>query len=704
MLNSDGLKDVYDEESVKFNPPIGLSDHLTLFITPSSTKRNACNVHANGATRGSSDGNICWHTVYDLRKSNIDFLYYHAGLIDWGSFLNAADNVNDMWSTFHNIMSSLLQSCIPSRLVAISKHDKEWMTPITKALIQDKWSAFRARNWPKYKHLKEKVKLEVQHAKQIWAEKLMKTTNGLWKLAAKQYKNKTTDLSSLGSEEDLLKKISSELNQYFTQHDQDSDFDVNALTDDNWRLTISDYQVRRKLSRYPKTKAPGADGIPTKVYVSLATLLAQPLARIYNKSCAERKFPDAWKKALMVPVPKTNPPHINKLRYISLLPVPSKIMESLVLENMQMHFEVAYGREQHGFRKNASTTTALLSLYDNATKLFDDPKISGLALLSFDLSSAFDFVDHNLSLHKMFDLNFPIGFLKWLQSYFQHRCSVLKIGSKLSKMNIQIRRGVPQGSPVLGPPVFSSYIHDFSAASSHTFVVKYADDLSLVVPLNSASSDYVRTTICAEASNASSWCEKNKLSLNTTKSKCLLVLRQPTTTDLNLNVEIAPSMKLLGVHLNNKLTWHAHVNHLRVACSRRLHILRSLRGMISRKQLHIVYEATIRSLMDYACPVFIGLNKKQQKVLNTISKRAHKIINYGLVDKLQCDACDLQERRLRLSVKLWRKIESNPCHLLQRLIPPKLEHSQKYRLSYFRTHKYGNSFFPFVSRFLNSSV
>ena len=63
-------------------------------------------------------------------------------------------------------------------------------------------------------------------------------------------------------------------------------------------------------------------------------------------------------------------------------------------------------------------------------------------------------------------------------------------------------------------------------------------------------------------------------------------------------------MKLLGVYFNEKLNWNDHVDHLRVICSRRLHILRQLRGMISRGQLHLIYmyESIVRSLMDYACP------------------------------------------------------------------------------------------------------
>lgn len=378
-------------------------------------------------------------------------------------------------------------------------------------------------------------------------------------------------------------------------------------------------------------------------------------------------------------------------------------MESLVLDGLQRNFDDAYGQEQHGFRKNASTTTALLRLHDEATKLFDDLEIPGFTLISFDLSSAFDCVNHNLSLKKMFDQGFPIGFVKWFHSYLHNRCSVLKINSKLAKTFVQISKGVPQGS-VLGPSVFSLYTRNFSAASPHARIVKYADDLSLVVPLRSVSSDYIQHTVGSEVSNASRWCSENDLLLNKNKTKCFIFSRHSTASLLDPNIEKVSSMRLLGVHVNDKLTWDSHIDYLRVSCSRRLHILRRLRGLVPREKLHLVYEATIRSLMDYACPVFIGLTKKQRTVLNTISKRAHKIINYGYLNKLSCGSCDLQNRRLSLSVKLWYKIEKNPKHLLYDLIPPKHKHSKQYRITYFRTNKRGNSFFPFIARHLNTTV
>ena len=264
-----------------------------------------------------------------------------------------------------------------------------------------------------------------------------------------------------------------------------------------------------------------------------------------------------------------------------------------------------------------------------------------------------------------------------------------------------MNKGVPQGS-VLGPPIFCTYVSSFSPTHPNTSVFKYADDISLIIPLDSSSPAYICNKVNSEIVNAMKWCQDNALLLNSAKSKCLLVTRRNAVCSLPLIVDCVSSLRFLGFYINNKLTCDAHVEKLRITCARRLHILRKLRSMIPRHVTHSVYEAIIRSLMDYACPLLIGMNKKQANVLNRLVRRAHRIMDYGCLDVEQCNKCDPHSRRLDLSERLWRKIESNPNHILRDLIPPKLPRTKQYNISYARTQTHSNSFFPFMARTLNS--
>ena len=188
------------------------------------------------------------------------------------------------------------------------------------------------------------------------------------------------------------------------------------LESDNWTISISESEIQKCLMKLSLKKAPGPEGIPNQVYRLLAPYIAGPLKAIFDRSVADRDFPQDWKRAIIVPIPKTSPPILQKLRTISLLPTPSKIFEKLILKKMLNQIEPLFGDCQHGFRATASTSTALLQIVDTSTLFYDDPKNKGFAILSLDLSKAFDKVNHRVLIEKITD-SLPRGFVSWLNSY-----------------------------------------------------------------------------------------------------------------------------------------------------------------------------------------------------------------------------------------------------------------------------------------------
>ena len=120
----------------------------------------------------------------------------------------------------------------------------------------------------------------------------------------------------------------------------------------DWKPVINVESVFKLLSTLKVNKAPGIDKIPTIIYKRAASVLAAPLAHIINVSVLSRRFPVCWKHSIIVPVPKTNPPSRDELRPISLMTVPSKICERLVLNTgLQERFDDAFGPMQFGCRK-----------------------------------------------------------------------------------------------------------------------------------------------------------------------------------------------------------------------------------------------------------------------------------------------------------------------------------------------------------------
>ena len=111
---------------------------------------------------------------------------------------------------------------------------------------------------------------------------------------------------------------------------------------------------------------------------------------------------------------------------------------------------------QFGFREHRSTNHALLSLSD---ALDGNNFVCGVFI---DLPEAFDTMDHNILLKKLYHYGISGKANECFNSYLSNRSQFVSInGFATEAKNINI--GVPQG-PVLGPLPFLVYINDLHNA------------------------------------------------------------------------------------------------------------------------------------------------------------------------------------------------------------------------------------------------
>jgi hypothetical protein len=115
--------------------------------------------------------------------------------------------------------------------------------------------------------------------------------------------------------------------------------------------------------------------------------------------------------------------------------------------------------------------------------------------------------------------------LSLFESYLINRKKFVDIDGTTSDM-LSLTTGVPQGS-VLGPLLFIIYMNDISFANKIFKPIIYADDSTLTSILqafnincnnNNNNSDQINS----ELDQISDWLKINKLSLNESKSKCMV--------------------------------------------------------------------------------------------------------------------------------------------------------------------------------------
>ena len=439
-------------------------------------------------------------------------------------------------------------------------------------------------------------------------------------------------------------------------------------------------------------------GTPVFQMVVLTSQHNQHLRAIFECSVSQRCFPSEWKRAIVVPIPKTFPPTLNKIRTISLLPTPAKILEKLILKHEYQRIEPLFGPQQHAFRKLASTTTALLTITDSLTKLYDNTKVTGFGVISLDFSKAFDYVDHGTLLEKVQYAHLPKGFARWLQSYLSQRSFQVKIQGKLSSPHA-VHAGVPQGS-VLGPALFSILVGDLTCNNGNQ-LVQYADDANIILPFTTKDPRIIKNVIQTQLKNIETWCAQNKQVLNVEKSKVMICMR--SSLDLEcLHLPVSKSLKILGVTLSEDLSWDLHIAALCTKACQRLHILRVLKPHTTQEELHQVYIATIRSVFDYCSQVFVHLPIKLTHKIRRIEKRAHRLI-FGEEKKCDCLLDGFVQRREKLSLDLFTAILSNSNHPLHNMLPAALSHKSRLASFQCRTKRRINSFFPHTTILYNKN-
>ena len=360
---------------------------------------------------------------------------------------------------------------------------------------------------------------------------------------------------------------------------------------------VTESQVRQLFLSLDGNKS--SNSIPNTIIKISSSIMAPIFTSIYNESINTGVVPNVLKISRITPIYKngleTDP---NNFRPISILSPFAKVLERLIYNQLECFLtkNKLIFDYQFGFRKGHSTEQAILEITDRLKSEIDNKKITcGLFL---DFSKAFDTVDYEILLAKLYKYGIRGTPLTWFSNYLNNRQQYVKIGNTESDY-LTMTCGVPQGS-TLGPLLFILYINDMPNCSNKLSFRIFADDSNVFY--SSTSIDDVERVMNEELNHIFQYCDANKLSVNINKTNFMVITsnkRRVREIQLIRNIKQKNHIKYLGIYIDKNLSWDQQISHVNNKLAKNTGIINKLRYYVDLRMLKQLYFTLIYPYINY---------------------------------------------------------------------------------------------------------
>ncbi|GBL91759.1 Retrovirus-related Pol polyprotein from type-1 retrotransposable element R1 [Araneus ventricosus] len=384
-------------------------------------------------------------------------------------------------------------------------------------------------------------------------------------------------------------------------------------------------------------KAPGLDRIDYRMWRAVFNIDKNFILDFLNLVFKFNYFPQCLKNTRIFFLLKDgkDPGLCSSYRPVCLFPTLGKIVERLFLLkfNRWLDQNNIIHAKQYGFTEGKSCDLAISEILETIKTRIPNQH---LALVSLDIKSAFDNMNWPV-LFNLFDIHgLPAFFRNFIYYYLDNR-HVFYI-NEVFKTSRQCFRGCSQGS-VIAPVLWNFYINSIlNLNNDEIYIQAFADDLALIIGGRTATELESNTNIALAKVSSSLGSLKLKLSIQKcqavvyrsissrkfSKRNSTVLNRKPTFKINNISIKVTDSLKILGIIIDNKLTWTAHINSLH---DRTLFLTSNFNRVIksdwsvNKNLIKAWYSTTIEKALLYGASVWGGaLTKVQIDRLHSIQR------------------------------------------------------------------------------------
>ena len=624
-------------EQIAYLDPLGASDHIAIAFT----------------LIFSTDQIPSTKTSYMFDKANYDQMRTMMTK-DWNALLQDL-STQEAFDTVEAAITEAMKTHIPTRTAPSNQNRSKplWMNAAALRKARRKHSAWiryqntkQGEDFREYQKMRNEASHEARQARRSFEMNLAaesKVNNkAFWKYVNSRRKT-TSNVADLEksdgifatTDQDKADTLNSQYVKTFTEEDLSNlpTFKTkNVTTEPLEDIRFSEGMVLKKLKALRVDKSPGPDGLHPRVLKELAEQLALPLSLVFTKSVKEGYLPYQWKRANVCPIfKKGNRSDPANYRPVSLTSIVCKIMERIISESIMEHTKAndLQCPQQHGFTSGKSTVTNLLEATNIWTEALGHQ--APVDIIYLDYAKAFDTVPHERLCRQVETFGIRGHVLHWIRSFLTGRVQRVAVNGQYSSWR-EVTSGVPQGS-VLGPLLFTLFVSDIPSIVDN-FCSLFADDTKLFTAMYDENYDRYTSSLQTDLNQLQRWTEEMQMRLHPDKCKVMHLGKNNPRTEYTLlksdgtvhPLSTTAAEKDLGVTIDEELKYSKHIQTQINKANRTIGALKQSYKYMDKTSFLMLYKSLIRPHLEYASPVWSARTKHDQDALESVQRRATRLV------------------------------------------------------------------------------
>lgn len=682
-LNDNGLKQIVTDYTRVTKNTKTIIDYV---IT------NNYNIYA----RNNGENKIADHEAIDITipnrynevstKKEIEIFKYNKNLFSRELYgllkYDENEDINNNAEHLDTCFDNTIRKFTKKKTINQKNNVNKWFSRELKLLKREKITKYyiaKSENtnvaWNNYKQIRNKYKTKIIYEKNKFINHKIsnaKDQKQMWKEIKDLVLNKNKNViqnvifNNIEYKENL--QIASHFNKYFvdsiksirTSIEQVQYVNQIHVLNSKFKFREINLQELKNICKDIKNK-PDFNNVSMKLVMDNWEIMGEIMMKIINKSLQTGEFPETWKISSVTPIekiPKTN--KCEEFRPINTLKTCEKIIEKVVKQQLENYFEEnnIFSKYQSGFRKKFSCETTINYVINRWKNMEKNNKIMAIFL---DFKRAFETIDRDILIQKLYMYGIQGNELKWFKSYLANRKQMVKLNN-IKSSSIDNEYGVPQGS-ILGALLFIIYINDMPNVLQKCEIILYADDTLIFT--EGHTDKLCQDNMIHDINNVNKWLKMNKLKLNENKTK-LMEINMNNESVFKINNEVIEKVneiKYLGFIIDKQLKFKEHMEYICKKIGKKIGFFKRIRNKISILTAINIYNTTIKPHFEFGSTILYTC------CTSTQIERLQKLQNKAMRSILKCNIYTPIESMLNalkwLNIK--QRLEMNTLHFIQKM-------------------------------------